>query len=392
MKICLVCSFYPPDDGGGIGTYIYTLSNALVAKGHSVTVVCRAPEDAVDNPQPNLTIIRRRPRFIRLLERFVPGISWSYQVSKICKQLIAEDKVDVIEFANWEGAGFIFQRQNPTFPVVVRVHTPFFETVKIEGGNPTFKQKAVCFMEKFSCDNAHSLVSSTVAHANTIADEYNYNIEQFTILPLGIPDTRKPENEVVEWPQGKAPNLLYVSRLEHRKGTLTLLEAVPEMVAEHPDLRIHIVGKDRPHAPEGKFFKAYFAEHYPDYTDNVIFHGFVADEDIDGFYNDATLFVVPSVYESFGLIYVEAMMKALPVVASSGGGIPEVVQHGTTGLLCEPYNASQVAASVNQLLADNALRNEYAKASVRVFESDFTADIMADRTLANYSKVVNKHA
>jgi glycosyltransferase involved in cell wall biosynthesis len=125
-------------------------------------------------------------------------------------------------------------------------------------------------------------------------------------------------------------------------------------------------------------------------------------DDVIQLYSHAALFVCPSVYEPFGIINLEAMACETPVVASSVGGIPEVVDHGVTGLLVapeaisatevEPRNPDQfsrdLAAAVNVLLDDPALRQSMAeKARLRV-EQQFSWTSIARQTLGFYEELV----
>ena len=89
-------------------------------------------------------------------------------------------------------------------------------------------------------------------------------------------------------------------------------------------------------------------------TDRVTFTGFVPDEDLVVLYNDATMLVLPSMSEGFGLPVVEAMACGLPVAASNRNSIPEVL--GDAGLLFDPESHEQIAEAVGRLLGDEALR------------------------------------
>src|SRR5262249_24343982 len=79
---------------------------------------------------------------------------------------------------------------------------------------------------------------------------------------------------------------------------------------------------------------------------------------LDSFYRDCTVFTAPSRYESFGLIYLEAMRWGKPVVACCAGGVPEVVRDGETGLLVPPGDAAALEAALSRLLADADLRTK----------------------------------
>jgi glycogen(starch) synthase len=351
MNICLITTGFPPDNGGGIGTYIYNLAKGLVKLGHTVQVI--SPTSGSDYIQDNvggINVHRLPKKALPKIERLLPGLRWSCQVYQLIKQLNQQKKIDVIEFPNWEASG-VFSQWVLKIPVVVRVHTPFFETLGLDSDDITFGDKVVCKIEKWSCNKANKLVSSTRCHAKTISDKYLIPIEEFTILPLGIIDkaSKKTDKHAVK----DEIKLLYVSRLENRKGTLALLQALPLLNQQNNNFHIDIIGSDRPHAPGGIKFQQYFKQNYAELSDKVSFHGFVDDEELDRFYRQADLFVVPSVYESFGLIYVEAMMYGLPSIATNGGGISEVITEQVDGYLTEINSPDQIAMYILEFMNDS---------------------------------------
>jgi alpha-maltose-1-phosphate synthase len=117
------------------------------------------------------------------------------------------------------------------------------------------------------------------------------------------------------------------------------------------------------------------------------------------------VFCCPSVYEPFGIINLEAMACGTAVVATSVGGIPEVVVPGETGLLVDPHLApgtfdpadppgfaSALAEAVNRLARDPGLRERFGAAGRRRVEAHFSWDAIAEQTLAMYAKVIEAHA
>ena len=127
--------------------------------------------------------------------------------------------------------------------------------------------------------------------------------------------------------------------------------------------------------------------------------------DIIQLYSHAAVFCCPSVYEPFGIINLEAMACNTAVVATSVGGIPEVVVPGETGILVDPKLApgtfapadpagfaSDLAAAVHRLAADPALREKFGAAGRRRVEAHFSWDAIAEQTLEMYGKVMEQHA
>lgn len=121
---------------------------------------------------------------------------------------------------------------------------------------------------------------------------------------------------------------------------------------------------------------------------NVILLGF--QEDVSRFIEAADIFVLPSLWEGFGLALIEAMRSSKPVVATRVGGIPEVVQDGLTGILCPPGDPTQLAAAIGTLAKDPGLRTQMGEAGRKTVENYFTAERMCERYQEVYSRVLLK--
>jgi glycosyltransferase involved in cell wall biosynthesis len=393
MKIGLVSAGYPPDSGGGIGTYSANLAESLVARGNSVFVLADWREGLPERETRNgVTVIRVKRSYLPLVESYLPGVAASYVVSNRLRELDREVDLDVIEFPNWEAPGLVYTKLPKRKPVVARAHTPFFETLTIDktGQTPSWADRVVCWQEQVACLGADALVASTRFHANMIERHYGLPAGTIRILPLGL-DIATLQTSIS--PRSPGPfRVLYVSRLEKRKGTQTLLDAVPSVLQSHPDTEFYFVGSDRKHADGGTTHEEYFRAKYPQCVNNVKFLGVVSAEDLTKWYQSADLFVVPSVYESFGLIYIEAMAAGLAVVGGRGGGIPEVIADGETGFLTEPNDVADVVRRVNQLIADGELRERMAKAGRARVEQRFSRELMAQNTEQVYRDAIAAHA
>jgi len=384
MNICLISTGFPPENGGGIGTYIYNLSKGLVALGHTVHVITPAQQTSYGVEQEDNLFVHRLPKkTLPKIEAHLPGLRWSFQLYQLIKKIHQQTPFDVIEFPNWEASGVIPQLLLK-IPTVVRLHTPFFETLSLDSDEVTFGDQMVCRFEQWSCNQANQLIASTRCHAQTIVDEYEINIADICILPLGIMDKNTATSQIK--PVSNNFKILYVSRLENRKGTLAFLQSLPLIYQQCPNIQIDIIGSDRPHAPGDIKFQQYFHQHFPELSEVVTFHGFVDDQALDGFYKNADLFVVPSVYESFGLIYVEAMMYSLPSIATIGGGIPEVITDGEDGFVTEINNSEQIAERVIAFIGDEVLLKKMGLAARKSFETKFDYLIMSRNTELVYQQ------
>ncbi len=192
---------------------------------------------------------------------------------------------------------------------------------------------------------------------------------------------------------------LVVGRLEARKGTPLLLRILPRLLRRHPGLRVRFVGTDNSRndgwfARHGRTYADSFRRRHPEAAARVRFEGYLPDGDLEARYRDADLLLVPSRYESFGLIYLEAMRSRLPVATFAAGGASEVFERGEEhgALLVPPGDGRAFAAAVSRLLDDRALRERLGAAGRARYEAAFTAAHMADATLRFYGQVLETRA
>jgi glycosyltransferase involved in cell wall biosynthesis len=124
--------------------------------------------------------------------------------------------------------------------------------------------------------------------------------------------------------------------------------------------------------------------------DRVEFCGELDDAELLDAYQTADVFVAPSRYESFGLIFIEAAQFALPIVAPNIGGVPEIVQHEVNGLLFEAGNPDHLESALRRILQDGLLRLTLGTAARQTFLREYTLDKMVDRLEAFYASLAGE--
>ncbi|MBN2013934.1 MAG: glycosyltransferase family 4 protein [Candidatus Altiarchaeota archaeon] len=163
--------------------------------------------------------------------------------------------------------------------------------------------------------------------------------------------------------------IITVGRLEPQKGIDTLLFAFKEVLKNHPNTFLDIVGREG-----AKNYKSHLKNicAKEGLTRKVNFHGFLQQKEIVQLLNKASVFVMPSRIESFGIVLAEAMACGLPVVSAQVGAIPEVVRDGETGFLVRPENHIELANKIDELLDDDILPKKMGANGVRRVNSNFT--------------------
>jgi glycogen(starch) synthase len=178
--------------------------------------------------------------------------------------------------------------------------------------------------------------------------------------------------------------------MERRKGTSDLLRAMPEIVKQVPEVHFTLIGVDRRHCPGGRTHAEFAADELPrDVQDRISFLGELPTPEVDRWLQSADLFVAPSLYESFGLIFLEAMRWQTPVIGTRTGGIPEIIQDGVTGALVAPGSPRELAAKMVELLNDDAQRARLGLAGRRRVEEHFSVERMAQRVSRFYADTLN---
>ncbi len=215
-----------------------------------------------------------------------------------------------------------------------------------------------------------------------------------TIIPHGIVPVAEEAIRPFD-PQNRPDTLtvLYVGRLEKRKGIADLLSAIPQVSKQIPHVRFIIVGADNSQrdgfqARHGADYATCFQRKQPEVATHVQFSGEVSEETLQQYYQTCDLFVAPSLYESFGLIYLEAMNYAKPVIGCTAGGIPEVVDKGVTGLLVEPEAPRALAEAIITLLKSPTKLAEMGLAGRQRLLQKFTHIQMGQQFAAVYRQII----
>lgn len=178
--------------------------------------------------------------------------------------------------------------------------------------------------------------------------------------------------------------ILYVGSLEPRKNIGTLLEAYEILRERNPQIKskLVLIGGESPLFAEVQLKVKHYKE-------DVLFQGFVNDHALRDFYRNAQIFVYPSLYEGFGLPPLEAMASGVPVVTTLTSSIPEVV--GDAALMVSPYDAEELAATMDRILRDADLRQRLIKSGIEQVRK-FNWQRVARNTLAIYYEVFHSPA
>lgn len=400
MNIGLLTNFLAlsPDADSGIGQHYRILADTLARAGHRVHIVHPSlkPEKArvliaALSPNWSCDIVPATPP-AWLMQVF----RWSWPTQELVLQLWAARSADralaracrlrqlqIIETHAYEAPAVLFLRRSQRPKVVTRVSTTMGQMVAISSVRSRVKHWQAA-LERRATRLSDALVTHTRQHCDALCLIDGHAPERFTLIPHGLPDPGEPS------PPDTASRLvfLFVGRFETRKGIDVLLAAIPEVAAAFPQAVFRLAGSPG----DGTAWRS-FANRHPELAaTRVELLGQVSSETLASLYRECTVLVAPSRYESFGLIYVEAMSHAKPVIGCAAGGIPEVVRDGVTGLLAQPGDVPSLVACMCRLAADADLRTRLGEAGRREFLTRFSAETMAQKTVAYYQSLLSPGA
>ncbi len=406
LNIALLTKEYPPYIYGGAGTHVEYLTRELEKLDdgeHEIRILCFG-DQRQDTDRKRVTGVRP-----------VPSIGTDDHGRRLLLETLQMDvamvgaleDAEVIHCHTWYThlAGCLLKEMLGA-PLVLTTHSlePHRPWKREQLGKAYF---ASSWMEKTAYENAEGVIAVSESMGQDVHRLYGVPMERIEVIHNGIDDAfyRPKENAGVLSSYGidrGKPYLLMVARLTRQKGIVPFLEAVKYL---RPGLQV-VMCASVPDTPEYmEEVSATFDEVKSRSPNDLIWvKETVPKEDLVALYSGAELFVCPSVYEPFGITNLEAMACGRPVVASSVGGIKEVVTEGETGRLVsfEPMDsenpapkdperfAKDLADTVNELLSSpDALRTMGLKARRRVKEH-FSWKSIAMKTLDFYRRLIRR--
>lgn len=232
----------------------------------------------------------------------------------------------------------------------------------------------------WACEMFASLFCHRIIMVNKYYGRYfKWFGKKVTTIYNGIDFNQFPQ---IEKSENNFPKLLFVGRLDEQKDPITLLQALQRVTQIEPRLTCTLVGDGEKYAECKTFIEAHGL------TENVTLSGW--QNNVTHYYASHDIFVASSIYESFGLMFVEAGYYFLPSVATNVEGIPEIIQDNKTGFLCEPRNPDKIAENILRLVHEMGLRKKMGQAAHAYVTEQFTAQKMTEQYKAIYENAPHR--
>jgi glycosyltransferase involved in cell wall biosynthesis len=362
LRVALFSSEYPPYTFGGLGTHVVQITSALAG---SVTFEMFVPErKAYQEPPPGVRIHQIPVPRARTNVEF--WIRYCRRAIAVAAETLSE-QVDLIHCHDWmTGLAGIGLRKALGVPLIVNVHLPQI------AGLPYH-------MENLGVVGADRVLVNSHAVQEELADR-SLPIRQIGVVPNGVDLVQYIP--APDWPRDDG-YILFVGRFVAQKGVDVLLKAFAAVLQRCAEARLLIVG-------DGDL-ELYFRRvaHHLGFPHRASFIGWQTGSMLVEMYQKAQFVVVPSYYEPFGIVALEAMACGRPVIAARVGGLEEIIEDGVQGYLTPKGDHLRMAQRMVDLLLNPARREAMGQAG-RTWSAQFSWEKVGEATLAVYRDIVGQ--
>jgi glycosyltransferase involved in cell wall biosynthesis len=389
LNVCFLIS-HPVQNKGGITKYTLELAHGLLKLGVNIHIVYCGDENAdymADGI--NYYSVSQHSLLVDALKPYpLCGnmLKLSYGVYKKVLTLIEMYNIQIVETPLWDFNGLICA-EFLNIPTVTRLQSPAKVVFKNHQYDETNDFLLFYEFEKRLIKKSSGIIAISDCIAKTITDTYDIEFgDKLSKNYLGIDDV---EFEAVKR-EDKKIRVFFIGRLERRKGIANLFETITNILSKHNDIEFRLAGANVYDKKLGTTFPDYFKNKYKRFLKNVIFLGEISDEQKERELESCDIFVSPSLYESFGIIFIEAMRHKKPVIGCNTGGMPEIIVNGVTGLLCEPDNSRDLEKALLALIDDKSMRESMGLKGYERFKKLFTREKMSQGTLEIYRRIITR--
>jgi len=386
LKVLTTAIRYPPAPGG-VETHAHEVAKELVSRGHQVRVYTsdlyrEHPFEHMEGPPGTVDGVGvERSRAYTLPEAFhftiMPGML-----------PMLREPADVLHahsFGYFHTNLAALRRRLRGTPLVITPHFHPAETMEGGWARQRMRRFYDTHLAPWVFDRADAIIAVSRTELSSMAHHIG-DLSKVRLIPNGIHFDRfeelPPPNAFKGHRGIEGPMLLYVGRMAVNKRMEVVIQAMPRLMEEHGDLTLVIAGPDD---GVGEVWKGLVGE--LELGDHVRFEGFLEEGDKLAAYQDADVFVLPSEWEAFGIVLLEAMACRTPCVCADRGGAPEVVDDGLTGRVA-PYGDVEAWSSVlSELLGDEGLRRRMGDAGRRRVRERFVWPAIVDQIEQVYREV-----
>jgi phosphatidylinositol alpha-mannosyltransferase len=347
LRIALVTP-YDWATPGGVNLHIAPLAERLIACGHDVRIL--APASRRNKHDPAYLEVIGESGFGLPATGSVANISIAYNLGPRVKELLAREQFDVVHV------------HEPFMPLLPFQFLRYSKATNIatfhaarEGGSRLYAYSKYIIRPWWG--RLHGRIAVSRSALRLIGKHF---ADRYRIIPNGVDCAFFGKGRRITELSDAKRNILFLGRLEKRKGLPFLLEAYARVKRDFPDTRLVVVGGD---GGLRSVCELYVERNR---LQDVVFTGYVPDEEKPRYFKSADVFCAPNTGgESMGIVLLEALAAGAPIVASSIEGFSDVLTDGGEGLLVPPRDSAALAGAIGRLLSDQTLARKLGRQAVK---------------------------
>lgn len=393
LSVMMLSWEFPPRVIGGISPHVYFLSKSLTKNDVKVYVVtCDFPgaptHETIDGVEVYRVDSYKNPSPDFATWVYLMNLNMQKEAAALAGKL--SDEIDVFHAHDWlvatAGIGLkhVFRK-----PLLVTMHST---EIGRRDGIHTSTEKMIHETEAWLTYEAWKVICCSAYMVSHVKWAFGLPDDKLVMVPNGVntvvyeniqEQDCKPFRSAFALPEEKL--VLFVGRLVYEKGAQVLINAIPRIL-EKVNAKFVIVGSGYMKEQLSSIVRSMGLEH------KVLFTGFVDEETLLRLQSCADVSVVPSLFEPFGIVALEAMAAKSPVVVSDTGGLSEIVDHDSTGVKVYPNNTESLAWGITKILLDDNFRNNIRQNAYRKIQEKYDWDKIAQRTKRIYEGVLSEYS
>lgn len=399
MHIAYIQHEYPPDTGkGGIGTYTWQMAKAIQKLGHTVEVFCASPNREISEMYESVLTHRIK---VETLNEFKHKVVEAFVIQH------KKYKFDVIECPEIGGEAQLVIATFPELPLVVRLHTPAVLVTRLQNTYQPLQNKlrfvvGALLRGRFDLGywsrhdkNQHTDPDYLITEKAAIITAPSEAMKQWAVKFWRIKPERirviynpyEPSAELLAVNNAETKRITFLGRLAILKGVVALTEAAKMVIKKHPDWQFRFIGNSEKSHIKGLSMKSYIETELAAYRNQIEIIDWIDYNEIPGYLAQTDMVVIPSLFESFSYVCVEAMSAGKAIAGSKCGGMNELLGEGR-GLLFNPQKPNEIAESLLRFISKPELRNSCGIKARNFVQETLNSELIARQMEEVYKSLV----
>ncbi|MGD6832268.1 glycosyltransferase [Sutcliffiella halmapala] len=353
QRILMLSWEFPPSVVGGLGKHVWELANSLTMEGHDVTVLTPSFVGAPNYELCNSIHVHRIKEFHQTLDDFHLYVArFNMNMVEKAMELNAQSDFTIIHAHDWMvGLAARSIKDSLSIPLITTIHAS--ETGRLNGKRPTLLQEMTIQQEEDLISYSDRVIVCSDYMEKELQREFAFRKEKFAVIPNGVSKVEEiEESENIKLLLERYTHnrlVLALGRMVPEKGFDLFIDSAATILKDYPDCLFVAGGK-------GPLLDTYRNRVIQlELEKSIMFVGFLYEKEKTTMLKQCDLMIVPSTYEPFGIVALEAMMAGKPVIASRTGGLATILEDKFSGLYFEPGKVEQLVGQIANVLEDPAL-------------------------------------